>query len=443
MTDRAADRRVAPADATWLMMDEPTNPMMITGILWFGEPVDRSRLLDTLQRRLVDRYPKFASRIVHHGGVPYWEPDPNFDLLAHVHRAALPAPAGRPQMEEFVAQMMSTRLDPDRALWFIHVVENFERGTALVVRIHHVIADGISLARVLLQLAGDEEPAPEHDARSFGDTFRRAYALGTSWLMSTDRWREVARAGAGSAAAIARLLTLSPDPPTPLKQPLGTRKVAAWLPPLSLDRVKAVGKALGGTVNDVLLTALALAMADYLRSKGHVPPEVRSFIPVNLRPLDRPIPRELGNQFGLVLLGLPLDQTDPRACLAAVKQRMDAVKAGPEAALFLTALQVMSSTPDPVERAVIDHFGDRTTLITTNVPGPREPLYIAGSRVAGVLVWVPQSASVGLGVSILSYAGDVRVGVAGDARCLPDPHALTEGWRVAFERLEQAVTGAA
>lgn len=227
--ERAADRRVAPADATWLMMDEPTNPMMITGILWFGDPVDHDRLIDTLQRRLVDRYPKFASRIVHHGGAPYWEPDPNFDLLAHVHRAALPAPAGRLQMEAFVAQMMSTRLDPDRALWFIHVVENFERGTALVVRIHHVIADGISLARVLLQLAGDEEPAPEHEARSFGDTFRRAYALGTSWLMSTDRWREVARAGADSAAAIARLLALSADPPTPLKQPLGIRKVAAWL----------------------------------------------------------------------------------------------------------------------------------------------------------------------------------------------------------------------
>jgi hypothetical protein len=93
-TRAAPDRsRVAPADATWLMMDEPINPMMITGILWFGEPVDQVRLLDTLQRRLVDRYPKFASRIVHHAGVPYWEPDPDFDLLAHVHRAALPAPA--------------------------------------------------------------------------------------------------------------------------------------------------------------------------------------------------------------------------------------------------------------------------------------------------------------------------------------------------------------
>ena len=147
----------------------------------------------------------------------------------------------------------------------------------------------------------------------------------------------------------------------------------------------------------------------------------------NLRPLDEPLTPRLGNRFGLVFLGLPVGIADRGERLAAVKQRMDAIKRSPEGSIAYAFLNAMGVTPAPVESALLDLFTARGTAVVTNVPGPSHTVHLAGVPVRGVLVWAPCSGSVGMSVSILSYAGDVTVAVMSDAGLMPHPERLVDG----------------
>lgn len=436
-------QRVSGADLTWLELDRPDNPMMITGIMTFADHVSEDRILAILEDRLVSRFPKFTWRVVHEGkGRAWWEPDPCFDLRAHVHRVALPSPGGRVGLMTLVGQLMSTRLDPEQALWHVALVEDYEGGTALIIRLHHVLADGISLARVLLQLADESAPGAAFYDGS-GRTalaevtkgLSRLWTVGRSWLTDAGALVDAVKVGASGAGAVGELLLMAPEPPSLLRGPIGPRKVAAWLDPIPLARVKAIGRASGATVNDVLLAALGQALGRYVREHGGTLPSARTFVPVNLRPLDRPIPRDLGNHFGLVLLDLPTPPLDPDEAIGEMKAKMDAIKASPQAVLTYTTLQAMASAPEAVSNLLVDHFSARASLITTNVPGPRERITVDGHVVTGILCWVPQSSAVALGVSILSYAGEVHVGVASDARRIPDPAALARAYAASIEAM--------
>jgi WS/DGAT/MGAT family acyltransferase len=186
---------------------------------------------------------------------------------------------------------------------------------------------------------------------------------------------------------------------------------------------------LGGTVNDVLVAAVTGAMAGYLDAHGDRPDEVHALVPFNLRPLDQPLPRNLGNRFGLVVLALPVGIEDPVARTAEVKRRMDTIKHGHEGAISYGILELMGHTPALVEARLIDYFSAKGSMVLTNVPGPRRPLSVAGTRLAGVLVWAPCSGSIGMSVSIFSYAGKVTVGFLTDAVLVPDPETLAAGFR--------------
>ena len=148
------------ADAAWLRMDRAENLMAITSVLWFEQPLPLQPLRALLRVRLVDRYPRFTQRVVDGGllGAPHWEDDDHFDLDLHIHHVALPAPGGRAELQELVSDLMATPLDRTKALWHVHVVDGYENGSALVTRMHHCIADGIALARVMLSLT---DPSPE------------------------------------------------------------------------------------------------------------------------------------------------------------------------------------------------------------------------------------------------------------------------------------------
>jgi hypothetical protein len=149
-------------------------------------------------------------------------------------------------------------------------------------------------------------------------------------------------------------------------------------------------------------------------------------VPFNLRPPDQPLPLQLGNRFGLVLLGLPLKVDDAGARLRAVHERMTAIKHSREGAMSYGILGAMGAVPAPVESRVIDFFSAKASLVLTNVPGPAEPVRVAGARVGGVLVWAPCAGAVSMSVSIFSYAGDVSIGFLVDAGLVPDPDALVQ-----------------
>jgi WS/DGAT/MGAT family acyltransferase len=271
---------------------------------------------------------------------------------------------------------------------------------------------------------------------------RKAYAGGAEWLAraadltrNPEQANELARHALGIAAELARVATLPDDPPTRFKGPLGTRKIAAWTDPLPLGEVKAVAKALGCTINDLLMSTAAGALGRYLRAHGEDTDGVtiRATVPVNLR--DPAAAAELGNHFGLVFLELPIGIRHPLERVFAVHAAMNALKSSYQPVLTLGLMAALGMMPGQVETAAIDLLSSKATAVATNVPGPAGRLYLAGSPIARLIFWVPQSGDIGLGVSILSYAGQVQFGLIADHKRVPDPGAVTAGFHEEFEQL--------
>jgi WS/DGAT/MGAT family acyltransferase len=246
--------------------------------------------------------------------------------------------------------------------------------------------------------------------------------------------------------ALLKLLLILPDHHTILKGSCGVPKRAAWSKPLALQKVKTVAHALDATVNDVLLTAVTGALRRYLDAREQPAPElsVRAIVPLNLRPPNEPLDLDrLGNRFGLVFLSLPVGIRNPRERLAVLKQHMEDIKHSPEALVALGILNLIGGTPTEVERIITAIFGLKGTAVMTNVPGPGQTLYFAGEPIRGIMFWVPHPANLGLGVSILSYAGQVVVGIATDAGLIPDPEAIVTAFHHEFNALARLAKGGA
>jgi diacylglycerol O-acyltransferase / wax synthase len=427
---------LSSVDAAWLRMEDPTNLMMVTGILVFDQPLDPRKLRATLEKRLLS-FDRFRQRVVEAPfgiGSPRWVDDDRFDIDAHLHRVALPAPGDKRALEALVGDLMSTPLDVSKPLWQFHLIEGYRGGSVLLSRLHHCIADGIALIQVLLSLT-DSGPRPGRKAairrsRPSGDGLAAPLGALASMLANPLELVELAQTGISVAATLQRLVLLPPDPQTVLKGRLGVSKHAAWSESVPLAAMRAAGARHGATINDVLITAVAGALRAYLEERGepvgHL--EIRAAVPVNLRPIERGL--DLGNSFGLVFVPLPISIADPWRRLAELKVRMDRIKASSEAIVSFGVLAAIGIVPRQLHPPAVEFFGSKASVVMTNVPGPREPLYLAGGRIADCMFWVPMSGHLGLGVSILSYAGGVMVGVAADAGLVPDPDRIVS----AFER---------
>ena len=452
----AKTKQMSPVDSAWLHMEEPTNLMMITGVSLLDEPPDFERFRKTLEVRLLtlDRFTMRVVESVLPVGTPHWEADPNFDLDAHIHRVALPEPGDMAELQRLISDLASTPLDYSKPLWNIHLVENVAGGAAMVLRLHHCIGDGTAMNAILFRLMdmardapiGDvEEPATEapkrrdfvstvfRPVRSIGNALRYLAHEGSESLRHPSRIAQGAGAAAEAAGIVGRVLLMTPDAKTPFKGPLGVQKRVAWSDNVPLSDVKTVTKALGAKVNDVMLSALAGGLRDYLiaRNADVSDLEIRAVIPVDLREPQRGI--ELGNAFGLVFLALPLSIADPVERLRETKKRMDAIKASIEAVTFYSLLNIFGVSPRQVEEQGLNIFGSRATAVVTNVRGPGQALYIAGSKIENIMGWVPQAGHLGLGVSIFSYDGKVSVGVITDAGLVPDPEQITTHFRARFD----------
>jgi len=215
-------------------------------------------------------------------------------------------------------------------------------------------------------------------------------------------------------------------------KPKGAKRVA-WCEPLKLPEVKAASRALGCTINDLLLSCVAGAMRRYLAEQGDKTEgvEVRAWAPIDLR---EPGDLTLGNRFGLVGVLLPVGVEHPLERLMTVRQRMLDLKTSYEPAVTLGLYAALGYLPKIVQDELFDLLASRSTAVMTNMPGPTEPLRVAGSTVKENLFWVPQSADIGMGVSIFSYAGQVQFGLITDAALTPDPEAVVSRFPEEFER---------
>ena len=451
----SATHRLSSADAAWLHMDRPTNLMVINSVLLFDERVDWRRLADVVRRRLVERYPRFhqrvgESRVALDG--PHWQEDPDFDLDRHLHRRGLPAPGDEQALRDLAGDLAAMSLDRGKPLWDMYLIDGPGNGCAVIVRMHHCIADGIALAQVMLSLT---DTAPEGEAQDAAPAERGHNGSPWPWALVQESVRtlthprralELLDALAADAQALAKLVFTPRDTPSVLKRDAGAARSVAWSRPLSLERVKRIAHAQGATVNDVLLAAVSGALRGYLADRGEAPHELRTLVPVNLRAPEEPIPRELGNRFGLVFLTLPVDLSSRRERLRELKRRMDEIKSSPQGPVSYAVLEAIGLTPPEVESRVIDIFTAKATAVMTNVPGPRETVYLAGSPLRAVLVWAPTAGSVGMSVSILSYDGTITVGLLVHAQLVPDPQAIVERLQrelTAMARLAPSVDGKA
>lgn len=423
-------------DAAWLQMEEPVNSMTITGVLAFEERLDFAELRRIVQERLV-RHERFRASPVGSGslGRPAWIHAEWVDLDYHLVRVSLPGAGEKQELQGFVSQLMATQLDLHRPLWRLYYVDNFRYGSAIVARVHHCVGDGMSLVRVLLGLADNGADVGSLTPQAVGRANTKTVIESTSPTSPLSVATSV-------VATLWRLLARRRDPSTRVKGPLVVAKRCAWSQPLPLEDVKAIGKRLDATVNDVLVSAVAGALRLYLAEKGDDLDglRLRAVVPVNLRPLDD-LDR-LGNRFGLVFLPLPVGEANPIARLETVKRRMNRIKRSPEAFVTFALLRLIGFTGPGFVSWAINLFGTKASAVLTNVPGPREALRLAGKVVDGLMFWVPQSGHLGLGVSILSYRGGVRVGIAGDAALLPDPEVLVEAYSRALDELKVAAAAA-
>lgn len=385
---------LAPADSAWLRMDEPTNAMSITAVIRLPEAPSPDALRQRLRERILDRYPRFRQYPRRHHVRQHWADWPGDALAAgfHVVDGSLDSLTDR------VGALLGTLQSHDRPLWSVDLVRGRD-GAAIVARIHHAIGDGFALARVLLALADEgEEPVPPHPAH-----------------------REVSQRLRDVGAALNHLVLAPADPPSALRRPLGTTKRAAWARIGRVADLRARARHAGATLNDVYIAALAGALRDELGEDAARVAGLRAFVPVNLRPLDEPIPAELGNRFGLVYLPLPVGCADHAERVAIVHTATEAIKRSPEAVVAFGILEGMGMAPAAVESLVVSILAAKGSAVATNVPGPTGRLHLDGIPMEDVMFWVPQAGRVAIGTSLFTYAGDVLVGVATDAGVIADP----------------------
>jgi diacylglycerol O-acyltransferase / wax synthase len=211
----------------------------------------------------------------------------------------------------------------------------------------------------------------------------------------------------------------------------------AWSRAVPLEHVRAAKDAVGGTVTDVLLATIAGGLRRYLLKRGGRVDgrDFRAVVPVSLRPLSQM--SDMGNCFGLVFLALPVGIADPRERLHELQRRMRLLKSSVEPVVVLTVLGLLGRVPKPVQDLVIRIFGTKGTAVLTSVPGPARELFLAGQPIRGIAFWVPQSGRLGLGISIMTYAGQVRLGVASDANVVPDPEGIVAGFEEELHFLEE------
>jgi WS/DGAT/MGAT family acyltransferase len=458
---------MSKVDTAWLRMDTEANLMMIVGVWSIRPGIALTALRERVAERLL-KYPRFRQKVVEDSLLgAQWVADRDFDIARHVV-AEVPLPLRGQSRDEVlrerVGQLCSQPLDPAHPLWQMQLIEDMGDGSsALICRVHHCIADGIALIAVMLSITDGGKAPPQrkareaeapHEADWLLDAFLRPMSnmtvkaiglagkgmskgvdLAMSGSTPVDSSLEMARMGYQAVSDVAAFALMPDDSPTRLKGKPGVNKTVAWDDSLALDEVKAVGRALGASINDVLLACAAGAIGKYLADRGEDPAgkEIRAMVPVNLRPLEQAW--QLGNRFGLVPLVLPIGIANPVERLFAVRARMSELKGSFQPVMAFGLLSVAGLLIKPVQHAMLNLFAKKATAVMTNVPGPAEALKFCGSTVEKVMFWVPQSGDIGLGLSILTYAGRVQFGLITDTGLCPDPEAVVANFAPEFEKL--------
>jgi WS/DGAT/MGAT family acyltransferase len=458
--------RLTSTDASFLHQEGRSSHMHIGGVLIFeGPPPEFGDYLDHVRSRLhlVPRYRQKLAVPPFETGRPLWIDDPSFNLEYHVRHSALPAPGDEEQLFRLAARIASQQLDRERPLWENWLVEGLEGDRfALISKTHHSLVDGISgvdLATVLFDLErypkptpADLEPwtpQPEPSPADLVVAGARGMVRTTAALIN--RALDAARRPATSLDLLGDALEglgeivwagLNPAPQTPLNVEIGPHRRYAVARQRLAD-YKEIKNALGGTVNDVVLTVVSGALARWLRSRGVRTEglEMRALVPVSVRTQEQR--GTLGNQLAVMRGPLPVYIEDPVARLRFVREAMDGLKESKQAVGAATLAQVTNLAPPTVlAQASRLNFSTRLfNLIVTNVPGPQLPLYVLGRQLEDLfpVAFLPENHA--LAIAIMSYNGALDYGLLGDYDALADIDVVAEGLEASLGELLAAARG--
>ncbi|HST63919.1 MAG TPA: wax ester/triacylglycerol synthase family O-acyltransferase [Mycobacteriales bacterium] len=443
MTDR-----LSALDVSFLYMEEPTTPMHVGGLAVFQPPAegfDYDRLVELIEDRisLVPRYRQKIRWVPGHLANPVWVDDADFDVTFHVRRSALPRPGSDSQLRELVSRLMSRRLDRNRPLWEMYLVEGLEGGRiAVITKTHHAMVDGISavdIGQVILDVTPTPRdvpddlwmPAPAPNmiglvADAVTELVRRPTAVVDTVRMGVlDARSTVTKlAGAVGGLAAAARVAAKPAPASPMNVTIGEQR-RFGVARTDLDDYKRVRKAHGGTVNDVVLATVAGALRAWLLSRGEAvtaSTTMRALVPVSVRTDEQR--GSGGNRVSSYLVDLPVGEPDPVVRLSQVSYSMKGHKESGQSvgADVLVALGGFAPpTLHSLGARAANGFTRRLfNLVVTNVPGPQFPLYAAGAQLLEMFPVVPLARGQGLSIGLTSYNGRVYYGLNADRDALPD-----------------------
>ena len=454
---------LSPLDAAFLRLESASSPMHIASLAVFEGPPPALEELRALVASRLDQLPRYRQVVTEAPlwlGRPMWTDDRAFDVAQHVRAVTVPAPGDGVATRELCSRLLERHLDRERPLWESWLVDGLADGRwGLLSKVHHCMVDGVAgtdlLARVL-ELSADAtvpEPGPAWSPTPPPGVVRRARAglpgppSPRALAHRAAHPRETARTLTADARGLLRWLAAArPLPGTPLVGPVGKARDWVWAD-VSLREVRAVGHALGGTVNDVAETLVCSALRDLLTGRGlpleHNP---RALVPVSVRShraggdvaLD-------ANEVSALLLALPVDVEDPRARFEAVKHRLQQLKHSGQAEageLLTAAAGYVSPAALSLGLVGVFHLPHRhLSTVTTNVPGPPIPLYALGRRLRELHPYVPIADRLRLGFAVTSYDDRLWFGVTVDRSHVDDADGLALSIEKALRELRAVCDG--
>ena len=395
-------------------------------------------------------------------GRPVWVDDPHLNLAYHVRHTSLPEPGSEQQLRVLAARIFSQQLDRSKPLWEIWLIEGLQGGRfAVVGKTHHAMVDGVSGVDITTVLYDaekepDETPTPPEgwtpkpepngaellaEALVERAIYPREIARGLRWIVRGPR-RALRKAADAALAAGSFAWTGIAAPQSPFNFDVGTHRRFAWVR-ASLADIKQVKNELGGTVNDVILTAVAGGLGRYMRSRGHSTEglELRAMVPVSVRTAEQH--GALGNQVTAMMASLPIWCEDPKRRMEIVRQSMGDLKQSKQAvgASLLTQLADFAPPTIAGQAARLQSRQRFFNLVVTNIPGPQFPLYVMGRRMERVFPMVPLAKNQGVCIGIMSYDGQVNFGLIGDYDGMPDLEDLAKDLDDSINELIEAAGG--
>jgi diacylglycerol O-acyltransferase len=456
--------RLSGLDASFLHLehDDATHMHVASCMVFDGPPPTHDELVAHVEARLhlVPRYRQRLAFVPFGQGRPVWADDPHFNSRYHVQHHALPPPGSDEQLKHLAGRAFSQQLDRNKPLWELWLVEGLDGGRfAILGKTHHALVDGISgvdITTVLFDLSPEPTPIamPEHPwiprplpsgTQLLADALLERTTVPGELVRGLRRTlrapRRVALRLVEDLAAVGSftLPGVRAAPPSPLNVHIGPHRRFTWVTE-ELARVKAIKNALGGTVNDVMLAAVAGALGRYLRAHEHPTSDLvlRAMIPVSVRAdIER---GALGNRVAAVWAGLPVGVADPVERLALVRGEMRDLKDSHQAvgARLLTELTGFAPPTVMAQAARLQARQRYFNLVVTNVPGPQFPLYVLGRRMRAIYPMVPLAQNLALGVALMSYDGSISFGLNADFDALPDLEQLALALREALDELAAA-----